>query len=345
MTTIKNFQPYKIVNDSLQNLKENEKRVICGRFGINETRKTLSAIGKKLNLSRERIRQVEKEGLKRLASQIVEKERMNIANIISVFEKSGGVTNHEKIAEKFLDSTLKNNINEFNSLNLIFSIIPQIKKIDKTKELEASWLLSTLQKDEVIKIINDWVTHLEKTKKPLTIDVLVNAHPDHQKYEITFLSELPYISKKLIRTETGHIGLSNWPEINPRNVRDKIYYILKKEKAPLHFDLIAKKINDQNFSKKKVVRATVHNELIADSRFVLVGRGIYALSEWGYLPGTVQDIIREVLSENKKMSIKDIVEAVSKQRTVKKNTILINLQTKPEFVKVGKDTYTLRKKS
>lgn len=94
---------------------------------------------------------------------------------------------------------------------------------------------------------------------------------------MTFLSELPHVSKKIVKTETGHIGLTNWPEINPKNVRDKIYYIFKKSEKPIHFDEIAKKINEQNFSKKKIVRATVHNELISDKRFVLVGRGIYKL--------------------------------------------------------------------
>lgn len=345
MTAIKNLKPYKIVKEALSDLRENEKKVVSGRFGINEPRKTLSAIGKELNLSRERIRQVEKEALKRLAIRITENEKASISEVIIAFEKSGGITSHDKIAEKFLEDPYKGDVNEFNSLNLIFTLIPQIKKIEKTRELEASWIMSTIDKSDVLDIINDWVSHLEKTKKPLTIDVLVKAHPGHSKYEVTFLSELPHVSKKLVKTETGHIGLTAWPEVNPRNVRDKIYYILKQSKNPLHFDTIAKKINEQNFSNKKVVRATVHNELIADSRFVLVGRGIYALSEWGFKPGTVEDIIRNILAENKQMNVKDIVDAVSKQRSVKKNTILINLQTKPGFVKVSKDLYALRAKN
>lgn len=338
---IKNLHPYKIIKNSLAELRDNEVKVISGRFGIDEPRKTLSAIGKSLSLSRERIRQVEKEGLRRLAQKLLEKEKTQIDSILVAFEKSGGIANHEKIGEKFLENNF-NTLKEFNSLNLIFSLIPQLKKIEKTKELESSWLLSSLSKEEVLKIINDWIAQLEKTKKPLSVDVLVNQNPNHKKYELTFLSELPHVSKKLIKTESGHVGLASWPEVNPRNVRDKIYYILSREKAPLHFDSIAQKINAQNFTKKKVVKATVHNELIADNRFVLVGRGIYALSEWGYKPGTVQDIIRNVLAEKKSMSVKEIIDAVCKQRTVKKNTILINLQTKPDFIRVKKDLYSLR---
>lgn len=345
MAVIKNLKPYKIVKEALVELKPNEKKVISGRFGIGESRKTLSAIGKELGLSRERIRQVEKEALKRLAANIIGNEKNNISEIVTSFEKSGGIVSHNKIADKFLDNEIKKDVNEFNSLNLIFTLIPQLKQIKKTRELETSWIMSTMQKEDVLRIINDWVSHLEKSKKPSTIDVLVKAHPGHSKYEVTFLSELPHVSKKLVKTETGHIGLSSWPEVNPKNVRDKIYYILNQAKTPLHFDTIAKNINEQNFSKKKVVRATVHNELITDRRFVLVGRGIYALSEWGYKPGTVEEIITGILSENGQLSVKEIIDEVSKQRSVKKNTILINLQTKPEFTRVGKDIYSLRNKN
>ena len=340
---IKNFSPYKIVKEALGQLKDNERKVISGRFGIDENRKTLSAIGTELKLSRERIRQIEKDALRKLAGLIVKKDNDYVSAILVSFANEGGISTDEKIADLFLDEHLRSNKDEFNSLNLIFLLIPELRKIEKTKEMEDSWMLSKISKDDVVKVVDAWITHLEKVKKPLSLDVLIKAHPDHSKYEMTFLSELPRISKKIVKTESGHIGLASWPEVNPKNVRDKIYFVLKQDGKPLHFNTIAERINEQNFGKKKVIRATVHNELIADKRFVLVGRGIYALSEWGYKPGTVCDIIRQVLEDKKEgMKTEEILEAVLKQRTVKKNTILINLQTKKYFVKTGKDAYKLR---
>ena len=231
MMTIKNFSPYRIVKGSLSELKENERNVVLARFGIDSDRKTLSAIGKGLNLSRERIRQIEKDSLKKLAVSIVEKNGEQISKIAENFEKSGGISSHETIAEKFLEKAYATDKNEFNSLHLIFVLTPEISKIEKTRELEAGWILAKLSKNDVIKIINDWTRHLQKNKRPETLEVLLNAHPNHKKYELTFLSELPTISKKLIKTEDGAIGLSTWPEVNPRNVRDKIYFVLKKEKG------------------------------------------------------------------------------------------------------------------
>lgn len=341
--TQNSFSPYKIIKNSLEGLKGNEIKVITGRFGIDTERKTLSAIGKELNLSRERIRQIEKDALKKLAVKIIEKNNAVIESLIESFKKSGGIIKHDRIADKFLEEAYAKNKNEFNSLNLIFYMIPQLKKIEKTRELEESWMLAELNREELIKIINDWVNHLQKTKKPLTIDVLVKEHPQHAKYELTFLSELPHVSKRIIKTENGRVGLTTWPEVNPKNVRDKIYFVLKKEGKPLHFEEIARKINEQTFSKRKIVKATVHNELIADNRFVLVGRGIYALSEWGYEPGTVKEVIIKILKEaGKPMNTNEIIEKVLKRRTVKKNTVLINLQTKAEFKRVEDDLYALK---
>ncbi len=341
--TIKNFSPYKLVKEAIVNLKPNEATVILGRFGIGSEHQTLSAIGRKLQLSRERIRQIEREGLKKVARVIVEKKNSNVLEIVSEFEKNGGITSHSKIAEKFLEQSFWDSKDEFNSLHLIFSLMPQIIKIEKTNELEAGWILASMSKEEAVKIINDWAKHLEKLHSPAALDVLIDAHPDHKKFKVTFLSELPEISKKLVRTDSGDIGLSSWPEVNPRNVRDKIYYILKHNNKPMHFADIAKAISDQKFNHKKIVRATVHNELIADNRFVLIGRGIYALSEWGYQEGTVADIIKSILSSHKDgLSLEEITRKVLKQRMVKKNTIVINLQTKPCFAKVQRDRYALK---
>ncbi len=340
--TIKNFSPYKIISESIITLKENEKKVVLARFGIDSERKTLSAIGKKLNLSRERIRQIEKDSLRKLASSVIDNNSETVVKLAEAFEKSGGISNHDIIADKFLEKAFAADKNEFNSLHLIFVLMPQLIKIEKTRELEAGWIMAKLSKKDVIKVINDWVSHLQKVKKPETLDVLMKSHPEHQKYQVTFLSELPMISKKLVRTEEGNIGLSSWPEVNPKNVRDKIYFVLKKVGQPMHFEEIAKIIKEEKFEKKGIVKATVHNELIADDRFVLVGRGIYALCEWGYVPGTVSDIIKSVLiSKPAGLSVDEIVKEVLKQRLVRKNTILINLQTKSDFVKVKKNIYRL----
>jgi hypothetical protein len=102
----------------------------------------------------------------------------------------------------------------------------------------------------------------------------------------------------------------------------------------MHFREVAAGIN-KTFGKKTHI-ATCHNELIKDDRFVLVGRGVYALKEWGYKTGVVRDVIADILKAEGPMSKEDVVEKVMKERYLKKNTILVNLQN-PKYFKKNKD--------
>ncbi len=141
-------------------------------------------------------------------------------------------------------------------------------------------------------------------------------------------------------------GLNKWPTVNPKNIRDKIYVILQDNGKPLHFSEIAKAIKNSDFKRKNVTTQAIHNELIKDKRFVLIGRGIYALQEWGYRKGTVSDIISDILKkEGAPLTRDEIVRRVLKHRQVKETTILLNLQSKPEFKRVAKATYTLAEKA
>ena len=102
-------------------------------------------------------------------------------------------------------------------------------------------------------------------------------------------------------------------------------------------------ILDSQFDVKRVNVQAVHNELIRNSHFVLIGRGIYALDEWGYKNGTVADVIEEVLADAKARTREEITKAVLDRRHVKTITIYLNLKNKNQFVRVGRDKYTLAK--
>ena len=140
----------------------------------------------------------------------------------------------------------------------------------------------------------------------------------------------------------GHWGLSLWKEVKPKDVGDKAYLVMKHHKKPEHYSVITEMINKAGFDERKAYKETVHNELIKDQRFILIGRGIYALSEWGYKSGVVADVIAEILRQSGQPVAKEkIIEEVLKSRMVKKNTILVGLSNKKLFRKVGKNSYVL----
>ena len=58
------------ISTILNTLSDQEQTVIKARFGLGETPKTLVETGKKLNVSRERARQIEAKALKKLRHPI-----------------------------------------------------------------------------------------------------------------------------------------------------------------------------------------------------------------------------------------------------------------------------------
>jgi len=148
------------------------------------------------------------------------------------------------------------------------------------------------------------------------------------------------VDVRLKRVPEG-VGLLKWRHINPKSIRDKAYIVLKRDNKPLHFVEIANKITDAGFDRKVVTTQAVHNELIRDEHFVLVGRGLYGLKEWGYKKGTVSDIIEDLLRKKSPLTKQEIIAGVLKQRHVKKGTISLNLQKNDHFVRVGRAVYSL----
>ena len=150
------------------------------------------------------------------------------------------------------------------------------------------------------------------------------------------------VSREIKQNVFGKWGLAGWSDIKPRGTREKAYLVLKTADKPLHFREIADLIDSYGLQKKKKSHPqTVHNELIKDKRFVLVGRGIYALSDWGYKRGTVKEVITEILrASDKPLSREEVLEKVLQIRQVKKSTVIINLNT--FFARIGKNAYTVK---
>mgnify|MGYP000032261586 CR=1 FL=1 len=67
LETLNSSELYQTIQDALTTLPEREEKIIRQRFGIDvEETLTLEEVGKELNISRERVRQLEKRALSRL---------------------------------------------------------------------------------------------------------------------------------------------------------------------------------------------------------------------------------------------------------------------------------------
>ena len=203
---------------------------------------------------------------------------------------------------------------------------------------EISKTLVTATHNAALKILKKKKDVMDKTSLYEIIkDQLQDKHAN-----ITFIDSALEIFDDLVKGEETLIGLTKWKILNPKTLKDKSIYVLKKERVPMHFVDIANKITEYLGDNVKV--NTIHNELIRNQEFILIGRGIYALKEWGFKPGTVLDVIVGVLEKKgEAMSVEDITNTVLKTRNVKRTTIYMTLQNKKVIERVGRNFYQLKK--
>lgn len=251
-----------------------------------------------------------------------------------------------------------------------------IATLDNSTQFNPSFKLRFQELDHLELVAKDLLSKVKTTKRLYVTEELINLASELESYKkhsskmnsknnfelsealrgIVPDSELSLVNDnkalysvlkavaELEQNKFGHWGHSDSREINPKTINDKIYLVLKHNGKPMHYEDISKKINETAFDGKKVNTATVHNELILDAKYVLVGRGLYALKEWGYSKGTVADVIGDVLKKAKRpLTKKEITEEVMKQRMVKKTTIDLALMNKKRFERQTGNKYTLIK--
>ncbi len=323
-----NFNYGKICSSLLKDLPERQKQVILRRFGLERgDKETLESIGKDFGITRERVRQVENDGLSRLKPKL--KFFQEIFHYFRDYLKdSGGLKK-----EEFLLSQLGRE-NYQPQVFFLLTLGDLFERFSETEDFYPFWTLNQDSFALAEKAIDSFCNKLTESKRPLSL----SSHKFPFNVSAPALESFLEISKIIQRNDEGLFGLRNWPEINPRGVKDKAYLVFKNEKKPLHFREVSKLI------RPGALPQTTHNELIKDPRFILVGRGIYALKEWGYEPGDVKDVISKILKEtDKPLSKKEVLEQVLKQRLVKENTVLLNLNNKKYFVKTREGKYITRK--
>ncbi len=340
-----------LLDDLFLVLTEKEAMVIKRRFALqSQSKQTLEKIGKHFKVTRERIRQIEGIALGKLR-RTVRTTRLNEVNELAknILRMSGGVLREDLLISQVLQR-LSTNSPEIDGavLRLSFSIDSELSSASRSGTYVPFWRLESLSMDDTALIIDSVVKILKKRKSCMRREEIISAvqalnlFGDRIPSKELILSCLT-IDMRLKEIDDGW-GLTEWRFVRPRSIRDKVEIVLKKSGQPLHFMEIANRIREAHFDHKNVTVQAVHNELIRYPQFVLVGRGLYALKEWGYEPGTVADVIENILKDKGPLSKKEIIAEVAKQRTVKVGTISLNLQKMPYFVRVGRAVYAFDSK-
>ena len=336
------FNPHKVTKSFLSVLPERSRSVLKKRFGLDQDtpKMTLEAIGKAYRITRERVRQIENSALGAIRKSDV------FANYKSVFEELknfmhefGGVV-HE---QDFLGHISKDKDFQ-NQINFFLVLGEEFERLKEDEDFKYRWSVSPETSRKVEESLKSLYESLSEEDLISESDMIIKLF-EHLKHiakdarDEELARRWLSLSKKIDKNSLGEWGVAHSPNIKTRGIRDLAYLILRRHGSPMHFGEVAKAIT-KTFSKEANV-ATCHNELIKDKRFVLVGRGLYALSKWGYVRGNVRDIIRGIVLKEGPQAKDEILKKVLRERYVKDNTVLVNLQNSRYFKKDKEGKYSI----
>ena len=336
------FKPKEITKKLLASLPDRARDVLTKRYGLGKDGETstLEAIGQVYGITRERVRQIENYGISSIQKSAVYQEYEPVMEELrSIIDRLGGgvIAEHILLDEITNDQTLRNHIyfllvvgNPFyrNKENPAFTHRWYTeKKIAEMVEKALKSVYKSLNRDELVSEA-EILSRFKQELSDLT----------EEKDEAVLMRWLN-ISKDISRNPLGEWGHASSPNVRVKGIRDYAYLVVKRHGSPMHFREVAQAIEE--LFNRKAHTATCHNELIKDERFVLVGRGLYALTEWGYSAGVVKDVLRDILEQHGPLSREEIIDKVRKERYVKDNTIIVNLQDTNIFKRLANGTYTL----
>lgn len=337
--TLTQYRPKLVTKRLLGVLADRARNVISSRYGLGENheRMTLESIGKIYGITRERVRQIENYALDSIRkSEVFRKEQEMFAALEKSMHELGAIVSEEDLLKDLGEKPeLENHLNLFLVLGNAF------KRAKEDEHFKDRWHVNEELSVQVHTALHNLYKSLsdedlipESEMIALFLDHLKDVSEKYKDEEV--LRRWLRISKKLDRNPLGEWGIATSNSVKAKGIRDLAYLAIRRHGSPMHFTEVARIIGE-TFGKKAHI-ATCHNELIKDERFVLVGRGLYALKEWGYMSGIVREVVEEVIKKNGPLTKEEIIEKVLKERYVKPNTILVNIQNPKYFKKdkVGK---------
>lgn len=334
------FKPKQVTKKLLAVLPDRARDVLEKRYGLGVAaeKATLESIGQTYGITRERVRQIENYGIGSIQKDDIYEEFKPIFDELhaAIDELGGGLVAEHTLLEEITDDEVLRN-------HLYFLLVlgdPFYRSKENTSYMHR-WYTEKKISDLVEKSLRNVYKSLNRDELVSEDEILARFKTElidiADKYDEQVLKRWLLISKDISPNPLGEWGHSSSPNVKVKGIRDYAYLVVKRHGSPMHFKEVAGAI-EELFSRKAHT-ATTHNELIKDERFVLVGRGLYALTEWGYSAGVVKDVLRDIIDKHGPMSREEIIDKVKKERYVKDNTIVVNLQDTNLFKRLANGTY------
>ncbi len=334
------FDNAALVKRLLAEVPERARDVLVRRFGLGTSpeRETLEAIGDRSGITRERVRQIEVVGLDAVRKSKAFHAALPAFEELRRHVESLGVV----VPEEELLRNLGKDARAKNRFRFLLVVGSAFFRERETDDFFARWHVDSTTAKHVHNALSRLYASLDDRDVLAEGELLDRFISELKDVNDAYKNEAVLkrwlsLSKQIAKNPLSEWGRASAPGIRTKGVRDYAYLAIKRHGKPMHFSEVARAIGE-TFSKKAHI-ATTHNELIKDPRFVLVGRGLYALAEWGYTPGVVRDVIREVLTEEGPLKREEVIKRVKQARFVKDNTILVNLNDSRHFKRLKDGRY------
>ncbi len=329
------------LKDIFSDLDNREKEILLRRYGLLDDEETLAEIGQDYNLSRERIRQIQFQALKKIENFLQKHSSWNrFLEETKEFLKPLGIKKeikfHQEIKENFKLSD--------NDLRIYRFLCLFSKKIYYSPTDEnfysfyaANEKLYNLARHCLKRIYFSLAEHEGFYPEAKFMSLVIKEFKYHFHHQPNFEELIDFLTilKKLAKNPFGFWGFVDHRFIAPRSLRDKIYFILKLENKPLHYLEIYRKLNQLQKIEDELIPISwrknyrpnlIKNELIRNDFFSFLGKGVYGLQEWGLTPGSAKDLILEFLKKKKIIHQEELWHLISSLRPIKKNSFLIYLK-------------------
>jgi len=219
----------KICQDLIKDLPQRQKDIVEQRFGLeDEERKTLEAIGQVYGITRERVRQIEEDGFSKIRPKL-EKYQEVFQYFEGEMEKFGGLRKEDILLNSLAGSKFQNQV--------FFLLIlgEKFQRFAENKVFHSLWAIDQNSFNFAKEVLDFLSKKLLEINQPLSFaNLLKKANLQFKSLTSRSLQSYLEISKRIQPGIEGNYGLKDWPEINPRGVRDRAYLVFKKEKRPLH---------------------------------------------------------------------------------------------------------------
>jgi hypothetical protein len=337
------FKPKQVTKQLIATLPPRVQQVLTLRFGLgkNTAPSTLESIGKQYDITRERVRQIENYGIATIRkSDVFQTHQPVFEELEQHIDELGGIVPEAE----FLEMVAKD-ISTRNHVHFLLVVGHMFEKSKENEEFAHRWHVNQEVADAVHEALRTLYANISDDdlipEAEMISSFLKEVESLNERYkEEEIVKRWLSLSKKIGKNPLGEWGRAHSPNVRAKGMRDYAYLVIKRHGSPMHFREVAKAVTE--LFNRKAHEATCHNELIKDPRFVLVGRGLYALKEWGYSGGVVKDVIVEIVKRHGPLTRDDIIDHVRRERYVKDNTILVNLQDAEVFEKDVEGRYALR---